>query len=193
MKIDTTWSLFLDRDGVINRRLIDDYVKTWTEFEFMPDAIETIAHLRSCFAHIFVVTNQQGIGKKIMNTSDLQSIHNQMLESLEKCNQTKLPIINQIYFCPSLKADNDHRRKPKIGMALQAQADHPKVDLFKSIMVGDSISDMEFGRSAGMKTIFFGEEKTDEIEDKLIDFKCKDWQEVKVCVEKMLDLGKPFE
>lgn len=186
MKIDNTWSLFLDRDGVINRRLIDDYVKSWAEFEFMPDAVETIAYLRSIFSTIFVVTNQQGIGKKLMSEADLRAIHDKMIAALALKNTTSQPIINQLYFCPSLKSENDINRKPQIGMALQAKASYPTIDFQKSIMVGDSISDMEFGRKAGMKTVFFGGESITENEQPLIDFECRDWNEVKRLVEGML-------
>jgi histidinol-phosphate phosphatase family protein len=178
MKIDSSWSLFLDRDGVINQRIVDDYVKTWEEFVFMPYSIETIAHFRQLFKYIFVVTNQQGIGKGIMTTQDLAHIHQRMQTALATQNKTNLPMINQIFHCPSLKSANDINRKPQIGMALQAKKIFKEVDFQKSIMLGDSISDMEFGRNAGMTTIFFGKEITTETESKWIDFRCTGWQEV---------------
>ena len=177
MKIDGVWSLFLDRDGVINQRIIDDYVTVWEEFIFMPNAVETIAHFRQIFKHIFVVTNQQGIGKGIMTEQDLTHIHQKMENKLSAQNKTNLPIINQIFHCPSLKSANDVNRKPQIGMAFQ------EVDFQKSIMLGDSISDMEFGKNAGMVTIFFGTEKITQAEAKFIDFRCKDWQEVQKLID----------
>lgn len=177
--IDPSWTLFLDRDGVINVRLIDDYVKSWSEFAFMPDAVGTITNLRKIFKYIFIVTNQQGIGKGVMTEHDLQLIHLQMLLMLEEKNKTHFSVINRVYYCPSLQAANDPNRKPEIGMALQAQKEFQEVDFQKSIMVGDSISDMEFGRKAGMVTVFFGIEETTDKENELIDFRCKDWAEVK--------------
>lgn len=179
MKIDSSWSLFLDRDGVINQRIIDDYVKTWEEFVFMPDAVETIAYFRQLFKYIFVVTNQQGIGKGIMTEQDLAHIHQKMQAELSIHDKTNLPIINRIFHCSSLKSANDINRKPQIGMALQAKNIFQNVDFQKSIMIGDSISDMEFGRKAGIITIFFGKEIIAETENKWIDFKCTDWQEVR--------------
>lgn len=178
MKIDSSWSLFLDRDGVINQRIVDDYVKTWEEFVFMPHAIETIAHFRQFFKYIFVVTNQQGIGKGVMTEQDLAHIHQQMQAELSIQNKTNLPMINHIFHCPSLKSANDINRKPQIGMALQAKNIFQDIDFQKSIMIGDSISDMEFGRKAGMTTIFFGKEIITPAENKWIDFRCTDWQEV---------------
>ncbi|MEO6302022.1 MAG: HAD hydrolase-like protein, partial [Bacteroidia bacterium] len=67
--------------------------------------------------------------------------------------------IDKAYFSPYLATENHHTRKPGIGMALQAQKDFPEIDLTKSIIAGDSMSDMEFGRNAGMRTIFIAEEK----------------------------------
>jgi histidinol-phosphate phosphatase family protein len=178
IKIDQTWTLFLDRDGVVNVRKIDDYVTQWSEFAFMPDAIDTIAVLRQIFKHIFVVTNQQGIGKGLMTEHDLQLIHLQMLLMLEEKNKTPHSIVNRVYHCPSLAAAKDPNRKPEIGMALQAQREFEGVDFQKSIMVGDTLSDMQFGRKAGMITVFFGTEETDPQATNLIDFRCKNWNEV---------------
>jgi D-glycero-D-manno-heptose 1,7-bisphosphate phosphatase len=176
--VDSSWSLFLDRDGVINTRLIDDYVKKWEEFEFMPDAQASIGTLRTIFKYIFVVTNQQGIGKGLMSEADLANIHQNMLAALALHNPTLRPIIDKIYHCPALKSSNDACRKPYIGMALQAQKEFPAVDFKKSLMIGDSISDMEFGKNAGMLTIFFGENPIAEEDMEKIDFQCANWREV---------------
>ncbi|MBO6517272.1 MAG: HAD family hydrolase [Bacteroidia bacterium] len=153
-KIDKSWTLFLDRDGVINKRLIDDYVKSWDEFEFLPGTINAIADFSQWFGVIVVVTNQQGIGKGLMTVDDLQSIHNQMVESIEQ-GQGR---IDGIYFCPDLKHTNPVCRKPQPGMGYQAKEDFPEIDFSKSIMVGDSLSDMEFGRKLGMKNVFISSE-----------------------------------
>ena len=61
--IDASWTLFLDRDGVINHRKMGGYIETIEEFQFLPNVKEAIAGLSQHFQHIFVVTNQQGIGK----------------------------------------------------------------------------------------------------------------------------------
>ena len=144
------WTLFLDRDGVINRRLIDDYVKCVNEFEFLPDAIDAIRVFSKKFKYIFVVTNQQGIGKGLMTEADLEIIHTNMISAIEAHGGR----IDKVYHCSDLAASESLNRKPEIGMALQAQKDFPEVDFSHSIMVGDSKSDMQFGKNAGMKTVF---------------------------------------
>ena len=183
ISIDSTWTLFLDRDGVINLRYQDDYVKTWSDFAFIPEAIESITAFRNIFKYIFIVTNQQGIGKGLMTEHDLQLIHLQMLLMLEEKNQTAFPAINRVYFCPSLTAANDPNRKPEIGMALQAKKEFQGVDFQKSIMIGDTISDMQFGRKAGMVTIFFGDGEVGRADEQLIDWSCKNWSEVRQVIE----------
>ncbi len=148
------WNLFLDRDGVINRRLVDDYVKSWDEFEFLPAVLDAIAIFTQKFKHIFIVTNQQGVGKGLMSELDLEEIHRRMLQQIE----SKGGRIDGVYFCPSLAADNDPMRKPNPGMAFKAKEEFPDVNHKKSLMVGDSISDMEFGNNAGMRCVFIGKQ-----------------------------------
>lgn len=144
------WTLFLDRDGVINRRLIDDYVKIPEEFDFLPGTLDAIAHFSKIFDKIFIVTNQQGIGKGLMSTKQLEAIHNTMLNQISENGGS----IDAVYFCPHLKTENCNCRKPKTGMIIKAQSDFPDINLSKSIMIGDSLSDVELGINAGMKTIF---------------------------------------
>jgi histidinol-phosphate phosphatase family protein len=146
------WALFLDRDGVINRRLVGNYVKSWDEFEFLPGVLEAIALFARKFRHIFIITNQQGIGKGLMTEDDLARIHQKMQKEIEKAGGR----IDAIYFCPSLAAAKSPRRKPAPGMALEAKKDFPDVDFSKSVMAGDSVSDMEFARNAGMYALFIG-------------------------------------
>ncbi len=148
--ITKEWTLFLDRDGVINQKLENDYVKTLEEFNFLPGSKKALAVLFKKFGRTIIVTNQQGIGKGLMTEDDLSQIHNHMLSELQKTGTA----IDKIYFCPHLAKDNPECRKPNIGMALQAKKDFPEIDFSKSIMVGDSISDIKFGQNAGMQTIF---------------------------------------
>ena len=142
-------TLFLDRDGVINRHRPDDYVKTWEEFEFIPDILESLAAWNKQFKHIVIVTNQRGVGKGLMSEETLLEIHKRMVEEIERNGGR----IDKIYYCTDTNNDSPNR-KPNIGMALQAKADFPDIDFSKSVMVGDSESDMEFGRRAGMKIIY---------------------------------------
>ncbi|HEX7415417.1 MAG TPA: HAD family hydrolase, partial [Bacteroidia bacterium] len=154
LSIDTSWSLFLDRDGVINKKLEDDYVKTLSEFEFIDGVPQAMKLVADVFGKIVVVTNQQGIGKGVYTANDVSIIHHYMVDEIEKHGGR----IDKVYFSPHLAADNHHWRKPNIGMALQAKTDFPNIDFSKSIIVGDSMSDMEFGRKLGMITVFINTE-----------------------------------
>lgn len=153
LHIDKTWTLFLDRDGVINKKLDNDYVKHWVEFEFLEGVLTGFSALNGRFGRVVVVTNQQGIGKGIYRTEDLELIHKNMQYELAYFKGR----IDKIYFSPYLEKENHPSRKPGIGMALQAKSDFPDIDFSKSIIVGDSMSDMAFGRNAGMKTIYISD------------------------------------
>jgi D-glycero-D-manno-heptose 1,7-bisphosphate phosphatase len=148
--LDQSWTLFLDRDGVINQRIMDDYVKRTDEFVLLPGVARAVSIANKLFSHVFVVTNQQGIGKGLMTERNLLDIHTYCSELLKVENGH----INRYYFAPNLASDNSDLRKPNSGMALLAKKEFPTVDFKKSIMVGDSDSDIEFGRKLGMKTVF---------------------------------------
>jgi D-glycero-D-manno-heptose 1,7-bisphosphate phosphatase len=144
-----TWSIFLDRDGVINKRIPGDYIKTWSEFKFIEGVRESLAFFNSFFSNIFMVTNQQGISKGIMTVADLEALHQKMMEDITLSGGR----IDKIYFCPDLATSGSLYRKPNIGMALMAKKDFPELSLKQSFMAGDSLSDMKFGKRAGMKTV----------------------------------------
>jgi histidinol-phosphate phosphatase family protein len=155
LHINKTWTLFLDRDGVINKKLDNDYVKHWVEFEFIEGVVQNFKTLNDTFGRIVVVTNQQGIGKGVYRVEDLELIHKNMQYELDYFKGK----IDKIYFSPYLEKENHPTRKPGIGMALQAQKDFPEIDFAKSIIVGDSMSDMAFGKNAGMKTVYISEQE----------------------------------
>jgi len=152
-ELDRSWTLFIDRDGVINRKREADYVKRWEEFIFVEGVIEAIAVLREVFGRLIVVTNQRGIGRGLMSEADLADIHARMEAAIEAGGGK----LDRIYHCPEL-AENDHRgwRKPQPGMAWQAKADLPEIDFNRSIVIGDAFSDMQFGRNAGLYTVWVG-------------------------------------
>jgi histidinol-phosphate phosphatase family protein len=172
LTIDKTWTLFLDRDGVINQKLENDYVKEYDEFVFMPNVKETLQVLRKQFNRLIVVTNQQGIGKGLMTENDFMRLHWQIEAELFSYEVK----FDKVYHCPDLSSKNSPNRKPQIGMALAAKNDFPDIDFAKSIMIGDSISDMEFGKKAGMQTIFFGKQN---IPSTYIDYYAENWKTVR--------------
>ncbi len=147
--IDKDWTLFLDRDGVINHDKDNDYIKSWDEFRFYDSTLEALSILTKHFARIVVVTNQKGVGRKLMTVSDLDSIHFNMVNLIEKSGGR----IDKIYYCADLE-DDSPARKPNPGMAYQAKIDFPEINLSKSLVVGNRISDMGFGRNAGIYTVF---------------------------------------
>ena len=146
---DANWSLFLDRDGVINKRLPGKYVQHWEAFEFLPGVLKSLAVLGNVFGTIVIVTNQQGIGKGIMTANELHLIHEKMLSAIQYAKGR----IDRIYYCGALSSDPHNCRKPAPAMALQAQNDFPTIDFTRSVMVGDSISDIQFGQHVGMHNI----------------------------------------
>lgn len=155
--VDKSWTLFLDRDGVINVRFPGDYVKRVDEFVFLPGVPGAIAKLSKIFGRIVVVTNQQGIAKGYYSHEDLAAIHDFMKREVEKAGGK----IDAVYYAPQLASENSPVRKPGIGMALEAKKDFPEIDFAKTVMVGDTGSDMQFARSAGMKALIVGDEALD--------------------------------
>jgi histidinol-phosphate phosphatase family protein len=156
LDIDNSWSLFLDRDGVINHEKEGDYIRNTGEFVFLKGVPEAIATLSRIFGNIFVVTNQKGVGKGLMTESDLNAIHDHMLTGIQEAGGR----ISAIYYCTSIDPLHPDR-KPQPGMAYRAQKEFPEVDLSRSVMVGNTLSDMQFGRAAGMHTVFIRSTKPD--------------------------------
>jgi D-glycero-alpha-D-manno-heptose 1-phosphate guanylyltransferase len=147
--IDTNWTLFLDRDGVLNHEKHNDYIRSWDEFKFYDGVLEALKIFNPKFKHIVVVTNQKGVGKGWMTLESLLNINHQMTASIESAGGR----IDSIYFCTDLE-ETSTNRKPNTGMGIQAQKDFPAIDFSRSIMIGNTLSDMEFGRKLGMYTIF---------------------------------------
>ncbi len=146
---DKDWSLFLDRDGVLNIEIVGSYITTTDEFEFCPGVPQAMQTLAELFGTIIVVTNQRGVGRGLMTTETLREIHGGMKAGIIAAGGR----IDRVYACTAV-SDNDHNRKPNSGMALQAREDFPNIDFHKSVMVGNSVSDMEFGKRLGMRTVF---------------------------------------
>ncbi|MFV0471062.1 MAG: D-glycero-alpha-D-manno-heptose-1,7-bisphosphate 7-phosphatase [Paludibacteraceae bacterium] len=148
--INNDSALFLDRDGVINRQIVDGYVVGVEGFKFLPGVLSALARLSKKFRYIFIVTNQQGVGKGIFSEKDLENIHQFMTKKIEK-NSGR---IDKIYVCTALEKENSEYRKPNTGMGRLALNDFPQIDLKTSIMVGDSLTDLIFGSKLGMKTVY---------------------------------------
>ena len=136
-------TVFLDRDGVINRDSTD-YIKRWEDFSFLPRSIDAIALLAGHGLGIMIITNQSIIGRGWVPPSGLEDIHRRMVSAIE----AKGGRIDAIYFCPHHPDDGCDCRKPEPGLILKAGTEHG-LDLARSVMVGDSAKDIECARRAG--------------------------------------------
>jgi D-glycero-D-manno-heptose 1,7-bisphosphate phosphatase len=156
-------TFFFDRDGIVNTRIMGGYVRDKDDFEWMPDFFPFFRFVKEMGFLAVLVTNQQGIGKGLMTEQDLHDIHAMMQEQLR--SKTGFAF-DDIYFageidmtprkgcCGDITATS--RRKPSPAMLLEA-AEQWQIDLKNSWMIGDSISDTEAGRSAGVQTMLVGQ------------------------------------
>lgn len=166
--IDKEWTLFLDRDGVINQRIWGGYVTKPEELVILPNVKTALKKFQEKFGRIVVVTNQQGISKGLMTPEDLNLVHQEVSKELNHA-------ILKFYFAPELKDDPNNTRKPRPAMAFQALGDFPEIDFEKSVMVGDTDTDIQFGQNLAMKTVRIKTEEKINVEadltvDSLFDF-----------------------
>ena len=138
-------TLFLDRDGVINRWLPGDYVRTWEQFVFLPGILECLRLWTQKFKHIIIVSNQRGVGKGKMTQAELDGVHERMLAEIRQAGGR----IDGIYTCTAVDED-DPRRKPNPGLFEEARRDWPDITPERSLMLGDSQYDRDFARNCGM-------------------------------------------
>ena len=147
--INNQWTLFLDRDGVINQQVMNGYVNSLDTFQFLDGAVDAMARLSTRFGRLIVVTNQRGIGRGLTHAEEVEKIH----AYIRKTTMEAGGRLDAFYVCPDVDASS-FNRKPNPGMGLQAKQDFPGIDFAKSIMVGNSLSDMAFGKKLGMATVF---------------------------------------
>lgn len=174
IKIDSSWTLFLDRDGVLNERIVGGYVQDPNSYKWIDGVLPTLKKLRDIFRYFIVVTNQQGVGKKIMKMSELVKVHDKvLLDSLN--NQSPIDLI---LFAPELATETCNRRKPKPDMGYEAREMFPEINFTKSIMIGDSMTDMEFGHNLGMKTVLVSGKHDDIFDFTKIDYQISSFAEL---------------
>lgn len=147
--IDKNWTLFLDRDGVINYEKKDDYILNWQEFKFYDGVKEALKILSGRFGKIIIISNQRGVGKGLMTEEDLSAINQEMKREIESGGGK----IDAIYYCTSIEPKHPER-KPNPGMVFQAKADFPGIDLSKAIIAGNKPSDMLLGKNAGIYSVY---------------------------------------
>jgi D-glycero-D-manno-heptose 1,7-bisphosphate phosphatase len=143
-------TVFLDRDGVINEKMPEgSYVTAWADFHLLPGVPEAIASLNRAGLRVIVVSNQRGVALGKYTAQDVETIHANLEGLLEAAGAH----VDAYYFCPHDK-NQCNCRKPLPGMFEQARRDFPGLDAATSLMIGDSPSDIEFGRRLGMRTAF---------------------------------------
>ncbi len=163
LNINRKWTLFLDRDGVINKKIENDYVRSWEQFKFNDGVIDALSILRKIFGNIIIVTNQRGVGKGLMTEKELINI-NEKMKSILKENGI---VIDGIYYCiHDYEKEHCNCRKPKIGLALKALTDMPFIDFNRSIVCGDSLSDIQFGKKLGAVTVYINEKQEKKVVEK---------------------------
>ena len=141
-------AVFLDRDGVINRKArTGEYITRWDDVEFLPGVPEAIVLLRRAGFRVIVITNQRCVAKGLITIPELESLHGRMVAELGKTGAN----IDAVYYCPHEKQPTCRCRKPAPGLLLDAARDH-HIDLVTSWMIGDSGIDIEAGKNAGCKT-----------------------------------------
>jgi len=140
-------TIFLDRDGVINENR-SDYVKSWSEFRFLPGSREAIARLTQAGHRLVVCTNQAGIAKGVFSIDTVEDIHQRMLAEIRDSGG----VIEKVYYCPHDKEEHCDCRKPHPGQLLRASQELG-LDLSDAVFVGDSASDVQAGRAAGVRSI----------------------------------------
>ena len=140
-------TIFLDRDGVINENRAD-YVKSWSEFRFLPGSREAIAKLTQAGHRIIVCTNQAGIARGTLSVEAVEDIHHRMKDSIYDIGGE----IEKVYYCPHDRDGDCSCRKPRPGMLLRAR-DELGIDLHDAVFIGDSITDIRAGLAAGIHTV----------------------------------------
>ncbi len=135
--------VFLDRDGVINRDS-PDYIKSWSEFKFLPGSLDAIKLLTLNKFITIIITNQSVINRNMVSSDGLEYIHS-MMKSTFKSGGAE---IKDIFYCPHIPEDRCDCRKPEPGLILMAQKTY-HIDLANSVMVGDSVKDIMCARNAG--------------------------------------------
>lgn len=143
-------TVFMDRDGVVNEKMPEGkWVTSWEDFHLLSGVPEAIARLNRAMVRVVVVSNQRGIALGLYTAEDVRAIHDAFQSLLGVYGAH----VDGFYFCPHDKAQCNCR-KPLPGMFEQAASEFPDITAETSVMIGDSLSDIEFGRRLGVQTIF---------------------------------------
>jgi D-glycero-D-manno-heptose 1,7-bisphosphate phosphatase len=142
-------TVFLDRDGILNEKMPEGrYVTRWEEFHVLPGVPEALRRFNEAGLRVIVVSNQRGIARELYTEADVDAIHADFQGELARAGAH----IDAFFICPHDEGQCNCR-KPLPGLFEQARARYPEITAATSVMIGDSLSDMEFGRQLGMATV----------------------------------------
>lgn len=140
-------AIFFDRDGVIN--IDTHYLHKIEDFEFTPNVIDCLKDVSQSYS-LFIITNQSGIGRGYFSEKQYETLTNWLIKELKQ----NAIHIQDIYHCPHSPEENCKCRKPKPELIYKAKETY-NIDLSKSWMVGDKLSDLECGYNAGIPNLVF--------------------------------------
>lgn len=144
-------TVFIDRDGVINRRLVGDWVKTWEEFEMLDGVPEAMGKLKRAGYRCILITNQRGISLNLFDFDQLAEIHQKMNEMMMKEGGGR---IDDIFICPHDRHHECNCRKPQPGLFFQAAEKYSDINISETVMFGDKDTDQQAAESAGCGEFF---------------------------------------
>lgn len=147
----TVSAVLIDRDGTLNERILDDYVRRPDQLRLLPGAVAALGRLNRADLPVLLVTNQRGIARSLMTMADLTAVHRRLSHELALGGAW----LDGIYVCPHDRGQCDCR-KPLPGLARQILADRPQLDLTQAVMIGDTESDMGFARAIGARSVLVG-------------------------------------
>ncbi|MDF1696801.1 MAG: HAD-IIIA family hydrolase [Saprospiraceae bacterium] len=151
-EINEDWTLFISRDGVLTQSLKKGFISSVDELIFKPNVLENIGPLTTLFKNIILVTNQEAIGQGFLTHQQLAHVHTALLEQLNFFGGR----IDEIYYCPDELHFDSVNRMPNPGLAWQAKKDFPSINFRKSVMIGSSDAEIQFGKNLKMCTVKIG-------------------------------------
>jgi len=157
-------AVFLDRDGVLIE-FRENYIRQWSDVVFIPGSLQALAELKNFPCRLFIITNQSLIGRGLITLQQAVEINQKILGVVELAGGR----VDEVFLCPHRPEENCSCRKPKPGMIMQA-AEKYALDLAHSMVVGDSLSDLDAGKAAGIPHRYLVRTGRGTHEEGLLDF-----------------------
>ena len=145
-------AVFFDRDGIVNFRIVGEYINQKDNFHFIPDFFQVFSRLKELGYLVILVSNQKGVGKGLMTLEELKQINEFMIQELyERTGES----FDDVFYCTDANEESSPRLKPNPGMIIEA-IEKWNIESSLSWIVGDSSKDILAGKRAGIKTILVG-------------------------------------